>query len=167
MPDKKDYLVSEDDENSVSGQLRKQVIEIKRLFEGYKNIKKNLEDAGPSNAKGAAKTFNALWKKMLKSLRDMATQFLLGKKGAKRGAKSNNPLDLGLLYLTALLASLDLCSIIQTIQNLANQIPGSGFNPKADPPPNDPLWKIQKKAYDIQVLIDAFETAYAVTCRSS
>ena len=163
MPDKKDYLVSEDDENSVSGQLRKQVIEIKRLFEGYKNIKKNLEDAGPSNAKGAAKTFNALWKKMLKSLRDMATQFLLGKKGAKRGAKSNNPLDLGLLYLTALLASLDLCSIIQTIQNLANQIPGSGFNPKADPPPNDPLWKIQKKAYDIQVLIDAFETAYAVT----
>lgn len=163
MPDKKDYLVSEDDENSVSGQLRKQVIEIKRLFEGYKNIKKNLEDAGPSNAKGAAKTFNALWKKMLKSLRDMATQFLLGKKGAKRGAKSNNPLDLGLLYLTALLASLDLCSIIQTIQNLANKIPGSGFNPKADPPPNDPLWKIQKKAYDIQVLIDAFETAYAVT----
>lgn len=163
MPDKKDYLVSEDDENSVSGQLRKQIIEIKRLFEGYKNIKKNLEDAGPSNAKGAAKTFNALWKKMLKSLRDMATQFLLGKKGAKRGAKSNNPLDLGLLYLTALLASLDLCSIIQTIQNLANKIPGSGFNPKADPPPNDPLWKIQKKAYDIQVLIDAFETAYAVT----
>jgi hypothetical protein len=164
MPDKKEYIVTEKDlEDSPRGEIRREIIKIRRLFEGYKNIKKNLEDAGPSNAKGAAKTFNALWKKMLKSLRDMASGFLLGKRGAKSGAKSNNPLDLGLVYLTSLLASIDLCSIIQTIQNIANKIPGSGFNPKADPPPNDPIWKIQKKAYDIQVLIDAFETAYAIT----
>jgi hypothetical protein len=163
MPDKKEYIVTEKDlEDSPQGEIRREIIKIRRLFEGYKNIKKNLEDAGPSNAKGVAKTFNALWKKMLRGLREMATGFLLGKRGAKSGAKSNNPLDLGLVYLTSLLASIDLCSIIQTIQNIANKIPGSGFNPKADPP-NDPIWKIQKKAYDIQVLIDAFETAYAIT----
>lgn len=172
MPDNKKFIdeldaiessANREQDNTTLGQLRREITKIKKFFAGYEKIKKNLEDAGETNAKGTGKVFNSLWKKIIKGLRDAVTGLLIGKKGAKKGAKSTNPLDLGLVYLTGLLASLDLCSIIQTIQNLANQIPGSGFNPKADPPPNDPIWKIKKKAYDIQVLIDAFEAAYAVT----
>jgi hypothetical protein len=172
MPDNKKFIDELDaierggnneQDSSTLGQLRREITKIKRFFAGYKKIKENLQVAGDTNAKGAGKAFNSLWKKIIKGLRDAVSGLLLGKKGAKKGAKSTNPLDLGLVYLTGLLASLDLCSIIQTIQNLANGIQGTGFNPNADPPPNDPIWKIQRKAYDIQVLIDAFEAAYAVT----
>jgi hypothetical protein len=172
MPDNKKFIDELDaiersgnneQDSSPLGQLRREITKIKRFFAGYEKIKKNLQDAGETNAKGTGKVFNSLWKKIVKGIRDAVSGLLLGKKGAKKGAKSTNPLDLGLVYLTGLLASLDLCSIIQTIQNLANGIQGAGFNPNADPPPNDPLWKIQRKAYDIQVLIDAFEAAYAVT----
>ena len=172
MPDNKKFIDELDaiersgnneQDSSPLGQLRREITKIKRFFAGYEKIKKNLQDAGETNAKGTGKVFNSLWKKIVKGIRDAVSGLLLGKKGAKKGAKSTNPLDLGLVYLTGLLASLDLCSIIQTIQNLANGIQGAGFNPNADPPPNDPLWKIQRKAYEIQVLIDAFETAYAVT----
>ena len=164
MPDKKNYINElENEQDSPLVQLRKEIKKIKDLFAGYKKIKENLQNAGETNAKGAGKVFNSLWKKIVKGIRDAATDLLLGKKGAKKGAKSTNPLDLGIVYLTGLLAAIDLCSIIQTIQNIANGIQGAGFNPNADPPPNDPLWKIQRKAYEIQVLIDAFEAAYAVT----
>jgi hypothetical protein len=172
MPDNKKFIDELDaiessanrgQDNTTLGQLRREITKIKRFFAGYKKIKENLENTGDTNAKGAGKAFNSLWKKIIKGLRDAVTGLLIGKKGAKKGAKSTNPLDLGLVYLTGLLASLDLCSIIQTIQNLANGVQGQGFNPNADPPPNDPIWKIQRKAYDIQVLIDAFEAAYAVT----
>ena len=172
MPDNKKFIdeldaiessANREQDNTTLGQLRREITKIKRFFAGYEKIKKNLQDAGETNAKGTGKVFNSLWKKIVKGIRDAVSGLLLGKKGAKKGAKSTNPLDLGLVYLTGLLASLDLCSIIQTIQNLANGIQGAGFNPNADPPPNDPLWKIQRKAYDIQVLIDAFEAAYAVT----
>ena len=172
MPDNKKFIDELDaiersgnneQDSSPLGQLRREIKKIKDLFAGYKKIKENLQDAGETNAKGTGKVFNSLWKKIVKGIRDAVSGLLLGKKGAKKGAKSTNPLDLGLVYLTGLLASLDLCSIIQTIQNLANGIQGTGFNPNADPPPNDPLWKIQRKAYEIQVLIDAFEAAYAVT----
>jgi hypothetical protein len=172
MPDNKKFIdeldaiessANREQDNTTLGQLRREITKIKNLFAGYKKIKENLENTGDTNAKGAGKAFNSLWKKIIKGLRDAVTGLLIGKKGAKKGAKSTNPLDLGLVYLTGLLASLDLCSIIQTIQNIASGIQGRGFNPNADPPPNDPLWKIQRKAYDIQVLIDAFEAAYAVT----
>jgi hypothetical protein len=172
MPDNKKFIdeldaiessANREQDNTTLGQLRREITKIKRFFAGYEKIKKNLQDAGETNAKGTGKVFNSLWKKIVKGIRDAVSGLLLGKKGAKKGAKSTNPLDLGLVYLTGLLASLDLCSIIQTIQNLANGIQGAGFNPNADPPPNDPLWKIQRKAYEIQVLIDAFEAAYAVT----
>jgi hypothetical protein len=171
MPDDKKFIDELDaierggdnEQDSPLVKLRKEITKIKRFFAGYEKIKENLKNAGETNAKGTGKAFNSLWKKIVKGIRDAASDLLLGKKGAKKGAKSTNPLDLGLVYLTGLLASLDLCSIIQTIQNLANGIQGTGFNPKADPPPNDPLWKIQRKAYEIQVLIDAFETAYAIT----
>jgi hypothetical protein len=164
MPDKKEYILTEKDlEDSVEGEIRREIIKIRKLFDGYKNIKRTIEDSGPTNAEGSGKVFDNIWKTIVKALRDAATGLLMGKKGAKRGAKSTNPLDLGIVYLTGLLAAIDLCSIIQTIQNIANGLQGSGFNPNADPPPNDPLWKIQRKAYDIQVLIDAFEAAYAIT----
>ena len=164
MPDKKEYILTEKDlEDSVEGEIRREIIKIRELFAGYKNIKRTIEDSGSTNAEGSGKVFDNIWKTIVKALRDAATGLLIGKKGAKRGAKSTNPLDLGIVYLTGLLAAIDLCSIIQTIQNIANGIQGAGFNPNADPPPNDPLWKIQRKAYDIQVLIDAFEAAYAIT----
>jgi hypothetical protein len=164
MPDKKQYIITEKDlEDSVEGEIRREIIKIRELFDGYKNIKRTIEDSGPTNAEGSGKVFDNIWKTIVKALRDAATGLLMGKKGAKRGAKSTNPLDLGIIYLTGLLAAIDLCSIIQTIQNIANGLQGAGFNPNADPPPNDPLWKIQRKAYDIQVLIDAFEAAYAIT----
>ena len=164
MPDKKEYIITEKDlEDSVEGEIRREIIKIRELFDGYKNIKRTIEDSGPTNAEGSGKVFDNIWKTIVKALRDAATGLLMGKKGAKRGAKSTNPLDLGIIYLTGLLAAIDLCSIIQTIQNIANGLQGAGFNPNADPPPNDPLWKIQRKAYDIQVLIDAFEAAYAIT----
>jgi hypothetical protein len=164
MPDKKEYIITEKDlEDSVEGEIRREIIKIRELFDGYKNIKRTIEDSGSTNAEGSGKVFDNIWKTIVKALRDAATGLLIGKKGAKRGAKSTNPLDLGIVYLTGLLAAIDLCSIIQTIQNIANGLQGSGFNPNADPPPNDPLWKIQRKAYDIQVLIDAFEAAYAIT----
>jgi hypothetical protein len=164
MPDKKEYIITEKDlEDSVEGEIRREIIKIRELFDGYKNIKRTIEDSGSTNAEGSGKVFDNIWKTIVKALRDAATGLLMGKKGAKRGAKSTNPLDLGIVYLTGLLAAIDLCSIIQTIQNIANGLQGSGFNPNADPPPNDPLWKIQRKAYDIQVLIDAFEAAYAIT----
>jgi hypothetical protein len=171
MPDDKKFIDELDaierggdnEQDSPLVKLRKEIAKIKKFFAGYEKIKENLKNAGETNAKGTGKVFNSLWKKIVKGIRDAASDLLLGKKGAKKGAKSTNPLDLGIVYLTGLLASLDLCSIIQTIQNLANGIQGAGFNPNADPPPNDPLWKIQRKAYEIQVLIDAFETAYAIT----
>jgi len=166
MPNKKEYIVSDDQEKSISKQLHDEIKKIKDLWSGYKKINDELKKES-SNAPGLGKIFNDLWKQMTKAMRDMAKNFLLGKKGVKKSSKSTNPLDLGLLYLVGLLASIDLCSIIQTIQNFANKIKGKGFDPNADPPPNDPLWKIQKKAYDIQVIIDAFDVAFAISADPS
>lgn len=166
MPNKKEYIVSDDQEKSISQQLHDEIQKIKDLWSGYKKINEELKKES-SNAPGLGKLFNDLWKQMTKAMRDMAKNFLLGKKGVKKSSKSTNPLDLGLLYLVGLLSTIDLCSVIQTIQNLANKIKGKGFDPNADPPPNDPLWKIQKKAYDIQVIIDAFEVAFAISADPS
>lgn len=160
MPNKKEYIVTDDQQKSISQDLHAEIQKIKDLWSGYSKINEELKKQGSTNAPGFAKIFDNIWKSITKSLRDMSKNIFLGKKGVKKNSKSTNPLDLGLLYLTGLLSSIDLCSIIETIQNLSNKIRGAGFNPNADPPPNTPLWKIQKKAYDIQVIIDAFEISY-------
>jgi hypothetical protein len=84
----------------------------------------------------------------------------------KKGAKKifQNPLDLGLLKLLNIIATIDFCAIFSFA---ANQIPDNlqKFDPNKQPDDKSPLgkskWQIQKYAYDIQKYIDNFMATYA------
>lgn len=96
------------------------------------------------------------------------------KKGISRifyGKPSNpnavfaNPLDMGLVKILNLIASIDFCAIFSFA---ANQIPDNlqKFDPKKAPPPTagsleKKKFQIQKLAYEIQTYIDKFMALYA------
>jgi hypothetical protein len=147
--------------------LSDQIEKIRQAFNQYSITSTAIDNTiGDSAATGLP----AIVKKIKKSIKDYFKAFpeiFFGKSTTKKGSKPSNVLDYGLVYLTALLASLDLCSIINTLTNLSKKLNGSTFNPNENPHPNDPKWKIQKIAYDIQVNIDLFEAAYAATSNPS
>jgi len=147
--------------NSPIANISKQLEQIRKDFENYSNISDNLPDASTG--------LSSIVKQKKKSIKDIFKGFqsiFFGKTSTKKGAKSTNPMDYGLIYIIKLLASIDLCSLLQTISNLSKTL-GAPFNPSQNPPPNDPKWKIQKIAYDIQVSIDLFEAAVATTTNPS
>ena len=96
------------------------------------------------------------------------------KKGISRifyGKPSNpnsifaNPLDMGLIKILNLIASIDFCAIFSFA---ANQIPDDlqKFDPKKAPPPTagsleKKKFQIQKLAYEIQTYVDKFMALYA------
>jgi hypothetical protein len=76
-----------------------------------------------------------------------------------------NPLDMGLVKILNLIASIDFCAIFSFA---ANQIPDNlqKFDPKKAPPPTagsleKKKFQIQKLAYEIQTYIDKFMALYA------
>lgn len=74
-----------------------------------------------------------------------------------------NPLDLGIIPILRILASIDYCNLLTWLASRTNL---GRFDPN-NPPPNDApklvrtKWKIQKTAYDAQKKIDDFEGRYA------
>jgi hypothetical protein len=143
--------------NEPIANISKLIEQIRKDFQNYSNISDNLPDA--------SKGLSSVIKQKKKEIKDFFNGFptiFFGKNSTKKGSKGEKAMDYGIAYLTALLASIDICSIIQTITNLLNTVGGS-FNPNQNPPPNDPKWKIQKIAHDVQVSIDIFEATLATT----
>ena len=141
--------------------LSQQLEKIRQALNQYEITSKVIDtQVGPSAATGIPSIVKSI-KKSIKDYFNRFPELFFGKRTTKSTTKASNPLEYGIAYLSALLASLDLCSIIDTINNLTNNLNGGGFNPNQDPPPNDPKWKIQKLAYEIQKIIDTFESTYA------
>lgn len=143
--------------------LSQQLIKIRESFNQLGNISKSLDNTvGNTNGKGMAAVSNNIWKSIL-SYFNKFPEIFFGKTSSKKGQKSTNYKDYGVAYLTALIASLDLCSIINTISNLTENLNVAKFNPNQNPPPNDFKWKIQKLAYEIQIAIDSFNRIYSLS----
>lgn len=143
--------------------LSEQLNKIRESFRQLKNVSDSLDNTvGNTNGKGMAAVTNNIWKSIL-SYFSRFPEIFFGKTSSKKGQKSTNWADYGIAYITALLASLDLCSIINTISNLTENLNVAKFNPNQNPPPNDFKWKVQKVAYEIQIAIDAFNTAYSLS----
>jgi len=143
--------------------LSQQLEKIRQALNQFEITSKAMDQqVGPTAATGLAAVVKSL-KRSIKSYFNRFPELFFGKNTTKKGSKASNPLDYGIAYLSALLASLDLCSIIHTLSNLSKNMSGKGFDPHENPPPNDPKWKIQKVAYDIQTSIDIFESLYATT----
>lgn len=141
--------------------LSQQLEKIRQAFNQYQITSDAIDNTvGPSAATGLGALVQSL-KKSIKDAFKAFPQIFFGKNTTKKGSKPSNILDYGIAYLTALLASLDLCSIIGTISNLSKNVKGHAFNPNENPPPNDHKWKIQKVAYEIQVAIDVFNASYS------
>lgn len=73
-----------------------------------------------------------------------------------------NPLDLGIIPILRILASVDYCQIITYA---LSKVPKGKFDPKTPPKTDDPKlvkikWQIQKAAYDTQLIIDNYEKDY-------
>lgn len=143
--------------------LSEQLNKIRESFRQLKNVSDSLDNTvGNTNGKGMAAVTNNIWKSIL-SYFSRFPEIFFGKTSSKKGQKSTNWADYGIAYITALLASLDLCSIINTISNLTENLNVAKFNPNQNPPPNDFKWKVQKVAYEIQIAIDTFNTAYSLS----
>jgi hypothetical protein len=77
-----------------------------------------------------------------------------------KGKRRKNPLDMGVIPVLDILASVDLCDLFSSLTNaLGNiNIGSSTFNP--DKQPDDTFgkikWRFQKTAYDVQTEIDGF-----------
>ena len=70
-----------------------------------------------------------------------------------------NPLDLGIIPILRILASVDYCQIITYA---LSKVPKGKFDPKTPPKTDDPKlvkikWQIQKAAYDTQLIRDTYE----------
>jgi len=108
----------------------------------------------------SAKGLNKVTTKFIGTVKDIdkkCTDILLGKPG-KNQSKKINPLDYGVKPAVDLLASIDLCAIINY---LFNQIPGAKkFNPNDQSERNTTLgrikYDIQYSAYTIQKYIDGY-----------
>jgi hypothetical protein len=143
--------------------LSEQLNRIRESFRQLGNVSAALDDTvGITNGKGMAAVSNNIWKSIL-SYFNRFPEIFFGKTSSKKGQKSTNWADYGVAYITALLASLDLCSIINTISNLTENLNVAKFNPNQNPPPNDFKWKVQKVAYEIQVSIDSFNRVYSLS----
>lgn len=143
--------------------LSEQLNKIRESFKQLGNISDSLDDTvGITNGRGMAAVTNQIWKSIL-SYFNRFPEIFFGKTSSKKGQKSTNWADYGIAYLTALLASLDLCSIINTISNLTENLNVAKFNPNQNPPPNDFKWKVQKIAYEIQITIDEFNRVYSLS----
>ena len=142
--------------------LSQQLEKIKQAFNEYKSVSESLNSSvGNTAGTGMSKVSKSVWKTMTDYFNKFPELFF-GKSSTKKGTKASKPMDYGIAYLSALLASLDLCSLMKTLSNLSNSMSGK-FDSHQDPPPNDQKYKIQKVAYSIQVSIDVFEAAYATT----
>lgn len=125
-------------------------LQIQRVIEAFNKYKKSTDSInktiGKTNAKGSGKFFKLLWKK-LKSLINGVDEKLIAT-----------------LKDTSLLAAIDLCSLLNTRNNIKDRQAGS-FNPNQNPPPNDLEWRVKKLAYDIQIAIDLFQVSYQSAAR--
>lgn len=79
-----------------------------------------------------------------------------------KNKKIKNPLDIGIIPILRILASVDYCKIIT--YSLSKVKPGK-FDPKKEPGADEPKlvkvkWRIQKAAYDVQLQIDNYEKDY-------
>lgn len=143
--------------------LSEQLNKIRESFKQLKNVSDSLDDTvGSTNAKGVAAVSNNIWKSILSYFRKFPEIFF-GKTSPKKGQKSSSFTDYGIAYITALLASLDICSIINTVSNLTENLNVAKFNPNQNPPPDDFKWKVQKIAYEIQIAIDEFNRIYSLS----
>lgn len=117
----------------------------------------NIVPLPPTSAKG----LNKVTTKFIGTVKDIdrkCTDILLGKPGSNQSSKKRNPLDYGVKPTVDLLASIDLCNIINY---LFNQIPGAKkFNPNDQSERNTTLgrikYDIQYSAYTIQKYIDGY-----------
>jgi hypothetical protein len=77
-----------------------------------------------------------------------------------KGKRRKNPLDMGVIPILDILASIDLCDLLNYLTNaLGNINIGSGtFNPTKQPEDffGKIKWRFQKTAYDVQTEIDGF-----------
>jgi hypothetical protein len=134
--------------------LSQQLNKARESFDQIKNVSKTLDETvGNTNAKGMAVVTNNIWKSIL-SYFSKFSEIFFGKTSVKRGQKSTNPLDYGVVYLLSVFSIIDLCSIINAISIVSNNLNIPKFNPNQTPPPDDFKWKVQRLAYDIQVQID-------------
>lgn len=125
-------------------------LQIQRVIEAFNRYKKSTEAVnktiGKTNAKGSGKFFKLLWKK-LKSLLNGVDEKLIAT-----------------LKDTSLLAAIDLCSLLNTRNNIKDR-QARGFNPNQTPPPDDIEWRVKKLAYDTQIAIDLFQISYQSAAR--
>jgi hypothetical protein len=143
--------------------LSEQLNKIRESFKQLKNVSDSLDSTvGNTNGKGMAAVTDIIWKSIL-SYFSRFPEIFFGKVSSKKGQKTANWADYGVAYITALLASLDLCSIINTISNLTENLNVAKFNPNQNPPPNDFKWKVQKTAYENQITKDQFNRVYSLS----
>jgi len=149
-------------QNTQLARLSDELEKIRKALDQYTHVNNTLKNSKKTNATGLSAVLKNIWT-TLKDYTSKLPELFFGKSSTNSNEKAANPMDYGLAYITGILASIDLCSIINTLENLAGKISiQNKFNPSQNPPPNDPKWKIQKLAYDIQKSIDVFESAYAV-----
>lgn len=120
-----------------------------------------------STAKGLEKVISLIAQFIIKS-QDKSNKIIYGDIRKKDTKKSNNKGDInvalanGLIPIVDMLASIDLCNVI----NYAlQQIPGGKpFDPTKPPPSNEPIvrakWELQNKAYQVQKIIDNYYVVY-------
>jgi len=116
---------------------------------------------GTTTAKGLEKAIFVAGDGILKA-QFAITDLFYGRFDERKSATSfQKAIDKGIVNLVEDLSSIDLCQILN---EAINKIPGSKqFDPNAEPP-KDPLgaakYAIQKKAYDLQLKIDRFNSSY-------
>ena len=143
--------------------LSEQLNKSREALNQIKNVSKTLDDTvGNTNAKGVGAVTDTIWRSLLSYFSKIPDLFF-GRTSSKKGQKSTNFMDYGLSYLISLMSIIDLCSIIDSISIVTNNLNISRFNPNQNPPPDDYKWKVQKQAYDIQIVIDQFLNVYALT----
>jgi hypothetical protein len=120
-----------------------------------------------TTAKGLEKAIGKIAQFIIKS-QDKSNKIIYGdirKKYSKRPNTKgdvNSALSNGLIPIVDLIASIDLCNVI----NYAlQQIPGAKpFDPNQKPSSDNPLirakWELQYKAYQVQILIDKYNNIY-------
>jgi len=116
---------------------------------------------GTTAATGMAKASKSIWQTMWDYLKKIPGQLFGGTGGS--GKSASDPSQLGIAKVLEILASIDLCSVINTLSNLKGK---AIFDPN-NPPKESGLpytkWKVQKAAYDIQKSLDAFSAVYEAT----
>lgn len=129
--------------------ILKQIQKIKEDLTAYKTMSNAMDSSvGNSTAIGFSSIVNSLVDSIITYLQGIPDG-LVGKGGQEKRS---------LYYYLTLLRSIDVCSVLNTINNLSSVV-GAKFDPNNPPSINDPKWKIQKAAYDIQTSIDLFNAS--------